>query len=639
MYLHAAMFFFRMSSFLLGSFIFLFVISVDLAKGQNGTYVTPSDAIPQLTNLTKDPVAKQPLTLGGQSFSHCCLLAVNTSVAIVNGSLVKSGGNSSFIEDDLENFLRRPFPCDASYNGNNAGTSVVSITYGWCKSNCRGWSLSKTSTLNEWVGPFVGFLIPAVVFCLAIPRRRKLHIGDWFFNVSPNQISSSPRTPFIIVLAALLITADTIVWLMTVFALSGPILLSGIYEAYMDSRILTYMQTKIDNHRLSTEQRAHLLYTVLVGNLDLSGVPKGDSPDNTTWKHVCGLTVKLSLDYGNEHFTKKTKTRLRTMLASQYSFGSTVGAPVVFFCGTFLYTLIDNLSNLGSNDISHALAFGMWWMTIPHISIVSALLLAGNNPNTLEGVVGHETCAPQPPYLRIFVLVYESRYKPAWIWFRGRSKKLWIERMCRDSSTAPENLANGLEMTGGDWIVITTYAYALIIIPSCLAFLTSFYTPKIGLSCRSMTFLLYMLSQFWLIIMWIWDLCCSHNDDNGNLQTPATHHWQKYIWYTLTVLGGFGAIFSAIGGTMMQIMGVYRNCLCSTPMTEWYSDDARFNIGVYSAEDIDKASTWWKGTSAGAVAFLAMICYIGWWYQRRLRSRFRFLVDRIDENAQDLKVL
>lgn len=47
-------------------------------------------------------------------------------------------------------------------------------------------------------------------------------------------------------------------------------------------------------------------------------------------------------------------------------------------------------NELGNNDTSLALAFGMWYMIIPHISIVSGLLLAGNNPNTLEGVVAHE---------------------------------------------------------------------------------------------------------------------------------------------------------------------------------------------------------------------------------------------------------
>ena len=55
----------------------------------------------------------------------------------------------------------------------------------------------------------------------------------------------------------------------------------------------------------------------------------------------------------------------------------------------------------------------MWFMVIPHIAIISGLLLAGNNPNILEGVVEEPTCEHQPAYLHLFTLVYESRYRPA----------------------------------------------------------------------------------------------------------------------------------------------------------------------------------------------------------------------------------
>lgn len=39
-----------------------------------------------------------------------------------------------------------------------------------------------------------------------------------------------------------------------------------------------------------------------------------------------------------------------------------MGAPVVFFLGTFIFTIVATLSNLGDNDTSLALAFGMWYM-------------------------------------------------------------------------------------------------------------------------------------------------------------------------------------------------------------------------------------------------------------------------------------
>lgn len=55
------------------------------------------------------------------------------------------------------------------------------------------------------------------------------------------------------------------------------------------------------------------------------------------------------------------------MLACQYSFGATVGAPVVFFLGAFGFTIVSILSNLGDQSTSLALAFGMWYMILPHM--------------------------------------------------------------------------------------------------------------------------------------------------------------------------------------------------------------------------------------------------------------------------------
>lgn len=48
------------------------------------------------------------------------------------------------------------------------------------------------------------------------------------------------------------------------------------------------------------------------------------------------------------------------------SFGSTVGAPVLFFLGGFVYTVLDADNTLGDNDTAHALAFGLCkWRLFP----------------------------------------------------------------------------------------------------------------------------------------------------------------------------------------------------------------------------------------------------------------------------------
>ena len=115
---------------------------------------------PQLQGLQRSLASSLSLRTGSQDFDHCCLLAVNDSLSGINRSQVNFTSTQS-----------EQFPCAATYNGNNSGASPVSVSYAYCNKNCPGWQRSKSSKLNQWVSPFIGFLIPSVVFCMAIPRR------------------------------------------------------------------------------------------------------------------------------------------------------------------------------------------------------------------------------------------------------------------------------------------------------------------------------------------------------------------------------------------------------------------------------------------------------------------------------------
>jgi hypothetical protein len=77
-------------------------------------------------------------------------------------------------------------------------------------------------------------------------------------------------------------------------------------------------------------------------------------------------------------------------------------------------------------------------MILSHIAIISGLLLAGNNPNTLEGLLAHNIGSIEDIYFEsehrnplnaIYELAYGNRYRPQWLWFRGRSKRQWIGRV------------------------------------------------------------------------------------------------------------------------------------------------------------------------------------------------------------------
>lgn len=71
------------------------------------------------------------------------------------------------------------------------------------------------------------------------------------------------------VFAGLCVVCDTIIWLSICFAFASPMLLSGLYEAFLDNRIIAFLMEKTNNCRLTLDMRARLLFVILVGNLDL----------------------------------------------------------------------------------------------------------------------------------------------------------------------------------------------------------------------------------------------------------------------------------------------------------------------------------------------------------------------------------
>jgi hypothetical protein len=356
------------------------------------------------------------MTPGGQNFTYCCVKAINSFL---------QNGNSSEIAISSSFSPKSQYPCGATWQGNPVGAPSVKVSYTWCSQQCPGWQLSRSQKLNEWLQPFVGFILPAVIFTLNVPRRRKLSLPDFVF---PEDITQNPVT-FVVacccaLTAAIIVAIDTVLWLCAVFALAGPLLLSGLYEAWIDKRVLDFVSEKIENEHLELTTRIRILLTVLVGNLDLDFAwaptmdiarPRDTSPriivptrppstsrnagadpnpehlltvhtESNAQARPCTTPINISESSAERvdaisattsettvvilqtteipNATNATalsleeiedvKSQLKSMLACQYSFGSTIGAPVVFYIGSFIYTVSEIRSLLGDNASTYA---------------------------------------------------------------------------------------------------------------------------------------------------------------------------------------------------------------------------------------------------------------------------------------------
>lgn len=237
------------------------------------------------------------------------------------------------------------------------------------------------------------------------------------------------------------------------------------------------------------------------------------------------------------------------------------------------------------------------YMTVPHLAIVSSAMLAAASPDALQGIVWDGgAAASRDKFVKGFwdtvkshmrkygclkwVLgkvrgyelmenTYDGHFKTVSLWNRGPNKRRWVQEAIRDYESSfpesiegllsPEDVRKALKENVGDVLNAIIATAFLLVVPSALAFLTSYNTPRKGIACRSGTYLIYGVSQVIECLLWIWEvsLKIKYGDRWSEAQTRA-----KTISWVGQMFVGFFAIFAAVIGTLMQLLGVYRTCAC-----------------------------------------------------------------------------
>lgn len=106
------------------------------------------------------------------------------------------------------------------------------------------------------------------------------------------------------------------------------------------------------------------------------------------------------------------------------------------------------------------------------------------------------------------------------------------------------------------------------------------------------------------------------------------------LWYFFYIFLGIIAALAAIGGTLMQILGVYSADICYLTVEKWMHPFDPGNTALISSNAksmIVDAQRFWKPCAITAIAFMSFVSFVGWWYQRRTRGVFMDLVSKIDD--------
>lgn len=495
---------------------------------------------------------------------------------------------------------------------------------------------------------------------MSIPRRKMLTLpvrgnSDAPTAGSPSVIKGKTAwltdilrklTPVLRLCAIML---DSVGWIALILIFAGPMMLSGLYEAVLDWKILSALKSETGK-KLKEEAVIELLATVVAGNLQ-----------HRTNEVRPQVEIKDALL--NNANMEAQRTRLLGLVDSQMGYGAIIGAPVMFYLGAFVYTILDLMNKPSDQDAAISLAFGVEWMILVHVAIIGSCLLATNNPSTASVLVGRQPSPSshsitrsttqqniagrlQPGLwqralkgdLAILADIYKTRYQPVTMWSRGRNKRQWVQ----DSHAflSHQIPSNALNIGWRAHIVIFLATCVLINLPPVAGAVVAWRTPPIGWGCRSLSFVCYAGVELLITALFLLMHGIKPSEELGkpadSCKTPAGA--LAWLWYhcrlpscitvyILYALSWLGCLFVVLGSTLMQVIGVYRNCFCYVNAPEWYHrDSAIVQVATDTQEQRESSHNWiiFGGT---ATAFMGICCLAGWWYQMVIRERYRDVVN------------
>ncbi|KAJ4407488.1 hypothetical protein N0V85_004358 [Neurospora sp. IMI 360204] len=362
---------------------------------------------------------------------------------------------------------------------------------------------------------------------------------------------------------------DALLWIVVVMGMAGPMMVGGLHEAVLDYKIVRALKEGAHKEEGTEKQpptlkslrdTVEVLVTAISGNLvmgDNGGNPEveikkallaefpepdcevlndqrplssqdtigpvpqlppiarlsqaepseQDGSQETEGPPIIVAPPEIKLQPVDIEASKKLRERLTRLISSQLDFAATIGAPVVFYLGAFIYTILDIRNKPSDQDAAISLAFGVEWMIIVHVAIIGGCLLASNNPSPVVLLVGKE--APEDrrstkdAQWMYFTRknAFDGLFQPVNMWKRGINKSKWLRQseVYRKNKKFRDRIKiQRLEYFG--WIILQTFI--LISLPPAAGAFVAWRTPPIGWSCRSLSFVTYSASQLLLTLVY-----------------------------------------------------------------------------------------------------------------------------------------
>lgn len=164
-----------------------------------------------------------------------------------------------------------------SNTANLPAATPLWVSYDHCSSRWTdiGFILSQPGNLQYRGSPFIHLILPSIILSMTVPRRKKIecghlfdfpHIARWSISARHQWLRGLIRLTVSLLLSIILLVPviiDTVLWIIIIIVGAGNMLVAGLYEAYLDFRIIQ----RIQDANSSLGNKTELLLTLVCGNL------------------------------------------------------------------------------------------------------------------------------------------------------------------------------------------------------------------------------------------------------------------------------------------------------------------------------------------------------------------------------------
>jgi hypothetical protein len=489
--------------------------------------------------------------------------------------------------------------------------------------NCSG---PNPGASEDFILILLQFALPAIIFSTVIPRRWRLDLPEQFFKVGRHRIFTLSKLAFSLPAICIVAALDMIGWITCIMTFAGPMVFGGVQEMLLDYRVVRFLKGNVG---IPGREKLEAVVALLCGNFDQ------DPDDPMTRIHASLIPPRFT-----EASLGNTKSRLVTIMNAQANFGMAVGIPAVFFLAGFLY-------NAAQESPNGAVSFGIFWMVLVLVTIISGTLLAGNSPNAISVLLADHKIRKSRTRLVLLNDMYDSELYPVPMWDRGFSKYEWLKKITlwRDPRYVQRHtFRERIEIGRWSWAFITISTWLLVATPCLVSWSDDYLRPWPSWGCLSLLYAIYLTTQTWLILVALvlaylnvpfhsvwrpWHLLLKGSSRSIFLTSCL------YVFTSLTGVATLAAASITVVGSTIQLSDSFDSCFCSTLTPSWvepFSQRIAFINWEYTSQSYSDYMYFLNmGLYWGAAAFTCIICFLGWWYQRSLRGALREVIEDIKQ--------